>query len=83
MSNETTSASGYAASPYSETDGSLQSRPRKERPLQTSLDMRLARIESRLVQLMIHMGLNPYEKTYDANKSNPQPTPSKRVPDRW
>lgn len=33
----------------------------------TDNDARLARIESRLVQLMLHMGLNPYEKQYDAN----------------
>lgn len=26
---------------------------------------RLTRIESRLVQLMIHMGSDPYERTYD------------------
>ena len=30
------------------------------------LDLRLARIESRLVQLMLHMGLDPYKKQYDA-----------------
>lgn len=31
-----------------------------------ALAQRLARIESRLVQLMIHLGLDPYEKTYEA-----------------
>lgn len=30
------------------------------------LTQRLARIESRLVQLMIHLGLDPYGKTYEA-----------------
>lgn len=31
---------------------------------QESIEARLARIESRLVQLMIHLGLDPYRKTY-------------------
>ena len=31
---------------------------------QESIELRLARIESRLVQLMIHLGLDPYRKTY-------------------
>lgn len=29
------------------------------------IERRLARIESRLVQLMIHMGSDPYGRTYD------------------
>lgn len=30
---------------------------------------RLTRVESRLVQLMLHMGLDPYKKTYgDTNR---------------
>jgi hypothetical protein len=28
---------------------------------------RLIRIESRLVQIMLHLGMNPYKKTYEAN----------------
>ena len=28
------------------------------------IQARLIRLESRLVQLMIHMGLDPYEQTY-------------------
>jgi hypothetical protein len=35
----------------------------------TSIEKRLRRIESRLVQLMIHMGLNPYAKTYDGDEA--------------
>ena len=31
-----------------------------------ALAHRLARIESRLVQLMIHLGLDPYAQTYEA-----------------
>jgi hypothetical protein len=38
--------------------------------MNSEIDNRLARIESRLVQLMLHMGLNPYEKQYDARPSN-------------
>jgi len=28
---------------------------------------RLIRIESRLVQIMLHLGMNPYQKMYDDN----------------
>ena len=48
----------------------------------TDIDRRLARLESRLVQLMLHMGLNPYEKAYDANQHQPRPYPRQRVPGR-
>ena len=48
----------------------------------TDIDRRLARLESRLVQLMLHMGLNPYEKAYDATKQQPRPYPRQRVSDR-
>lgn len=34
------------------------------------LQDRLIRIESRLVQIMLHLGMNPYEKMYDDNHSN-------------
>jgi hypothetical protein len=30
-----------------------------------SIEKRLARIESRIVQLMLHIGVDPYTKTYD------------------
>lgn len=33
---------------------------------------RLRRIESRLVQLMIHNGLDPYSKTYEGNEAERQ-----------
>jgi hypothetical protein len=29
---------------------------------------RVTRVESRLVQLMIHQGLDPYRKTYEGNE---------------
>lgn len=33
---------------------------------------RLIRIESRLVQIMLHLGMNPYKKEYEAtNKYTP------------
>jgi hypothetical protein len=35
----------------------------------SSIEKRLRRIESRLVQLMIHMGLNPYSKQYDGDEA--------------
>lgn len=38
-----------------------------------TIERRLARIESRLVTLMIHLGLDPYERMYDAfRRSNQQ-----------
>lgn len=30
------------------------------------LEQRIRRIETRLVQLMIHLGMDPYSKMYDA-----------------
>jgi hypothetical protein len=36
----------------------------------SSIEKRLRRIESRLVQLMIHMGLNPYAKTYEGDEAD-------------
>ena len=40
----------------------------------SSVEARLARIESRLVQLMLHFGLDPYTKTYDASYMTPPKT---------
>lgn len=31
-----------------------------------TIEQRLIRIESRIVQLMLHLGMNPYERKYDA-----------------
>jgi hypothetical protein len=31
---------------------------------------RLIRIESRLVQIMLHLGMNPYKKAYEANSTD-------------
>lgn len=35
------------------------------------IEDRLARIETRLVQLMFHAGVDPYTKTYDAPRDDP------------
>ena len=36
---------------------------------------RLIRIESRLVQIMLHLGMNPYKKEYEATtKYTPSPS---------
>jgi hypothetical protein len=36
-----------------------------------AIDIRLTRIESRLVQLMLHAGLDPYKKKYDDRRGAP------------
>lgn len=36
---------------------------RQQQP--NEMEKRLVRIESRLVRLMIHLGIDPYEKMYD------------------
>lgn len=36
-----------------------------------SIEERLVRIESRLVQLMYHLGLDPHVRTYDAPREAP------------
>lgn len=36
---------------------------RQQQP--SEMEKRLVRIESRLVRLMIHLGIDPYEKMYD------------------
>jgi hypothetical protein len=35
---------------------------------EVDIDRRLARLETRIVQLMLHLGLNPYEKQYATDK---------------
>lgn len=35
---------------------------------------RLIRIESRLVQIMLHLGMNPYQKAYEATNKYPAST---------
>ena len=32
---------------------------------------RLIRIESRLVQIMLHLGMNPYQKAYETPNKHP------------
>lgn len=44
--------------------------------MKDDVQTRLTRIESRLVQIMLHLGMDPYRKMYDANASeshNPDP----------
>lgn len=42
-----------------------------DRPVkQDDMEKRLVRIESRLVRLMIHLGIDPYEKMYDQFESH-------------
>ena len=63
-SETVTNVTGSEASQLSETDGYML---KMLNALQTSnrdLELRTARIESRLVQLMIHLGLDPQEKRY-------------------
>lgn len=48
-----------------------------------ALEARLSRMESRLVQLMLHFGLDPYSKTYSAqhpeqHHTSDTPTPEDR-----
>lgn len=59
------SGTGYGVSKPSETSGSLPNMPNDLQPSNKELAARMARIESRLVQLMIHQGLDPYNKVYE------------------
>ena len=56
---------GSEASAPSETTGCSPSTPSDSHPSNSELVARMARIESRLVQLMIHQGLDPYKKVYE------------------
>ncbi len=45
--------------------------------MKDDIQTRLTRIESRLVQIMLHLGMDPYRKMYTANANephNPDPT---------
>ena len=46
----------------------------------TALEARLSRMESRLVQLMLHFGLDPYSRTYTAQHPDQQPTSNETQP---
>ena len=56
---------GSEASKVLETSGYSPSTPSGSQPSNSELAVRMARIESRLVQLMIHQGLDPYNKVYE------------------
>jgi hypothetical protein len=56
---------GSEASAPLETTGYSPSTPSDSHPSNSELVARMARIESRLVQLMIHQGLDPYKKVYE------------------
>jgi hypothetical protein len=60
-----TNKTGYEASKPLETTGYSPSTPSDSHPSNSELVARMARIESRLVQLMIHQGLDPYKKVYE------------------
>lgn len=42
-----------------------------DNPREVDIDRRLARMETRIVQLMLHLGLNPYERTYATDTNQP------------
>ena len=56
---------GSVASKHLETSGYSPNTPSVSHPTNSELAARMARIESRLVQLMIHQGLDPYTKVYE------------------
>lgn len=56
---------GSVVSKPSATSGSLPNTQNDSHPTNSELAARMARIESRLVQLMIHQGLDPYNKVYE------------------
>lgn len=59
-----TNETGSRASKSSVTSGSLPNTSNDSQPSNKDLELRMARMESRLVQLMIHFGLDPQEKRY-------------------
>lgn len=67
MYNDDTKGTGCGVSNSSGISGS--SRPMSnELAMLYELSIRLVRTESRLVQLMLHMGLNPYKESNEQNK---------------
>ena len=60
-----TNETGSSQYKPSGTSGSLPSTQLSSQPSNKELALRMARIESRLVQLMIHQGLDPYMKVYE------------------
>ena len=59
------SGTGYGVSKPSETSGCSQSSQSGSHLSNKDIEQRMVRIESRLVQLMLHMGLDPYNKVYE------------------
>jgi hypothetical protein len=51
----------------SETSGSMPNTSNELATRLAELEARASRIETRLCQLMIHLGANPYEKQYEAH----------------
>lgn len=60
-----TNKTGSEVSKHLETSGYSPNTPSGSHPTNSELAARMARIESRLVQLMIHQGLDPYNKVYE------------------
>lgn len=60
-----TNETGSPAYKPSETNGCSQSSQSGSHLSNKDIEQRMVRIESRLVQLMLHMGLDPYNKVYE------------------
>ena len=60
-----TNKTGSAVSKPLETSGFTPNTPSALQPSNSELAARMARIESRIVQLMIHQGLDPDTKVYE------------------
>lgn len=61
---------GSVVSKPSATTGSLPSMQNDLHPSNSELAARMARIESRLVKLMLHFGINPQKETEWLNTTN-------------
>ena len=65
MSNDDTKETGCGVLDPLETSGSSPKKSKSSHQTNNELEARMARIESRLVQLMLHFGLDPHKKVYD------------------
>lgn len=65
MSKNDTKETGCGVSQSLEKGGCSHNTHNDSHPSNSEIAARTARIESRLVQLMIHLGLDPYKKTYE------------------
>lgn len=65
MSKDNIKETGCGVLQHLAVDGYSRNQRKDYQPSNNDLEMRLARIESRLVQLMLHFGLDPQRKYYD------------------